>query len=100
MSRATCPSCGSKISRKTGLCPKCGTAPATQQQDQPEEEAYRLADAEPPARPAKASKTPKVSKEPEGIKFVCAFCDETYQVSKDLAGKVIRCRNCGELDRV
>jgi hypothetical protein len=75
-----------------------------------EEQTYRFADAEPPApvrsapntRKEKAPSTRKKEEkeEPEGIKFVCSFCDETYQVSEELAGKAIRCRNCGELDRV
>lgn len=34
------------------------------------------------------------------IVFVCPFCDDSYQVSSDLAGKTIKCRNCHELCRV
>src|ERR1700688_446038 len=34
------------------------------------------------------------------IVFVCPFCDDTYPVSEDLAGKAIKCRNCHELCRV
>jgi len=43
-----------------------------------------------------AAATPKG---PE-IEFVCPFCNETYQVSVDLAGKKINCRNCREPCRV
>ena len=40
--------------------------------------------------------------EPQGpeISFVCPFCNEAYQVSEDLAGKKINCRNCREPCRV
>jgi hypothetical protein len=40
--------------------------------------------------------------EPDGpeIPFVCPFCNEEYQVSKELAGKKINCRNCREPCRV
>jgi hypothetical protein len=30
------------------------------------------------------------------IPFACPFCGEAYQVSEDLAGKKITCRNCRE----
>ncbi len=51
-----------------------------------------------PAKPAEeiAHATPQG---PE-IPFVCPFCGETYQVSEDLAGKKITCRNCREPCRV
>ena len=40
--------------------------------------------------------------EPTGpeIPFACPFCGEAYQVSEDLAGKKISCRNCREPCRV
>jgi DNA-directed RNA polymerase subunit RPC12/RpoP len=83
------------------ICPKCGTALATADpQNRQEEQTYGLADVEPLAQAAKVSAIPDIQKEPDGIKFVCSICDETYQVSRDLAGQTIRCRNCGELDRV
>ena len=43
-----------------------------------------------------------VRAEPEGpeIAYICPFCGETYQVSKELAGKTITCRNCREPGRV
>ncbi len=28
------------------------------------------------------------------VTFTCPFCNETYQVSQELAGKKINCRNC------
>ena len=34
------------------------------------------------------------------IVFVCPFCDDSYPVSEDLAGKAIKCRTCHELSRV
>jgi hypothetical protein len=34
------------------------------------------------------------------IPFVCPFCNETYLVSAELAGKKINCRNCREPCRV
>lgn len=34
------------------------------------------------------------------ILFVCPFCEDTYQVSADLAGKTIKCRTCHEFCRV
>src|SRR5271169_4924830 len=39
---------------------------------------------------------------PQGpeILFVCPFCNEAYQVSAELAGKKINCRNCREPCRV
>ena len=42
------------------------------------------------------------SAHPQGpeILFVCPFCNETYHVSADLAGKKINCRNCREACRV
>jgi hypothetical protein len=42
------------------------------------------------------------SKEAHGpeILFVCPFCNETYPVSTELAGKKINCRNCREPCRV
>jgi hypothetical protein len=51
--------------------------------------------------PAKAAEE-VVRAEPQGpeIPFVCPFCNEAYQVSEDLAGKVINCRNCREPSRV
>jgi hypothetical protein len=30
------------------------------------------------------------------VPFICPFCGEAYQVSEDLAGKKITCRNCRE----
>jgi hypothetical protein len=40
--------------------------------------------------------------EPQGpeMAFVCPFCQEAYQVSEELAGKKINCRNCREPCRV
>jgi hypothetical protein len=40
--------------------------------------------------------------DPQGpeIPFVCPFCGEAYQVSEELAGKKITCRNCREPCRV
>jgi hypothetical protein len=34
------------------------------------------------------------------IPFACPFCGEAYQVSEDLAGKKITCRNCREACKV
>src|SRR5947207_14334138 len=42
---------------------------------------------------------PAVPQGPE-IAFVCPFCNEAYQVSEQLAGKKINCRNCREPCRV
>jgi hypothetical protein len=52
--------------------------------------------------PAKADHDEVVQAAPQGpeIPFVCPFCDETYQVSAELAGKKITCRNCREPCRV
>jgi hypothetical protein len=43
-----------------------------------------------------------VRADPEGpeIAYVCPFCGEAYQVSRELAGKTITCRNCREPGRV
>ena len=52
--------------------------------------------------PAKPGEEEVVRAEPEGpeIAYVCPFCGEAYQVSKELAGKTITCRNCREPGRV
>ena len=52
--------------------------------------------------PAKPGEEEVVRAEPEGpeIAYVCPFCGETYQVSKELAGRTITCRNCREHGRV
>lgn len=34
------------------------------------------------------------------VPFTCPFCSESYQVSADLAGKKITCRNCREACKV
>ena len=34
------------------------------------------------------------------IEFVCASCQAAYAVSDDLAGKVVKCRECGARSRV
>jgi hypothetical protein len=52
--------------------------------------------------PAKPEQDQVVLAAPQGpeIPFVCPFCNETYQVSEELAGKKINCRNCREACRV
>jgi len=49
-----------------------------------------------------AKEEPAAPAQPQGpeIAFVCPFCNEEYQVSEDLAGKKITCRNCREPSRV
>ena len=51
---------------------------------------------------AKAEEEEVIRAEPQGpeIPFVCPFCNESYQVSEQLAGKKINCRNCREPCRV
>jgi hypothetical protein len=48
------------------------------------------------AAPAQAEEV--IQEAPDGpeIPFACPFCGEAYQVSEDLAGKKITCRNCRE----
>jgi hypothetical protein len=49
-----------------------------------------------------APEVPAAPAQPVGseIAFVCPFCGEAYQVSEELAGKKITCRNCREPVRV
>ena len=51
---------------------------------------------------AKPEDAEVVRAEPQGpeIAFVCPFCNEAYQVSADLAGQAVKCRNCHEPCRV
>jgi hypothetical protein len=51
---------------------------------------------------AKPEDAEVVRAKPQGpeVVFVCPFCNATYQVSEDLAGKAMKCRNCRELSKV
>jgi DNA-directed RNA polymerase subunit RPC12/RpoP len=33
-------------------------------------------------------------------RFTCSFCGASYDVESDLAGKLVKCRECGERGRV
>jgi hypothetical protein len=52
--------------------------------------------------PADAAEEEVVRAEPQGpeIPFTCPFCDDSYLVSAELAGKKINCRSCREPCRV
>jgi hypothetical protein len=88
-SSITCSRCGQIITVNDGeriVCPYCQ-----------EREAARALFAAPTrateALPAEVDDRPQ-------IEFVCPFCDESYPVSRELAGKKINCRNCYEPCRV
>ncbi len=71
-------------------CPRC--------QEQLERQAVKILF----AAPAPSGEEEVHRAQPTGpeIPFVCPFCGEAYQVSAELAGKKINCRNCREPCRV
>lgn len=106
----TCPSCAAKLNAsekmagKKTKCPKCGSLLAMPLSTGPQ-----LPPASKLAVQSKASKQESLSSEIDGesfvaakprasitpaIEFTCSECGANYDVEGDLAGKVIRCRNC------
>jgi hypothetical protein len=88
--RFVCPSCGHKtnvpdsFAGKKVKCVKCSAlAPVPEPAPGPE------APAAPAAEPA-----------PADVPFTCPSCGAHFEVSADLAGKTIRCRECEEWERV
>jgi uncharacterized paraquat-inducible protein A len=73
-------------------CPRCHMRLVPLTQDKMENFAAKVLFA------TQVKKEEVIQPEPEGpeIPFVCPFCGEAYQVSEDLAGKKITCRNCRE----
>jgi hypothetical protein len=73
-------------------CPKCQRLLVPLTPDKMESYAAKVLFAA-PARGEEVAAEPPVGPE---IPFSCPFCGEAYQVSEDLAGKKITCRNCRE----
>jgi hypothetical protein len=73
-------------------CPKCQCLLVPLTADKMENYAAKVLFA------AQARSEEVIKEETSGpeIPFACPFCGEAYQVSEDLAGKKITCRNCRE----
>jgi DNA-directed RNA polymerase subunit RPC12/RpoP len=97
-----CPSCGHRATLPDSFvgteiqCPRCLTHVVPLTSEKMENYAAKVLFAAP------AAKEEVIKPEAEGpeVPFVCPFCGEAYQVSEDLAGKTITCRNCREPSRV
>ena len=77
-------------------CPRCKKLLIPLTHDKMENFAARVLFAAPSQKAEPAEEIiPAPGVGPE-ITFTCPFCNESYQVSQDLAGKKISCRNCRE----
>jgi hypothetical protein len=86
---------------KEVLCPSCHKALVPLTPDKMESYAAKVLFSA-PAQRAPAPTQEVVREEATGpeIPFACPLCGETYQVSEELVGKRITCRNCRELCKV
>jgi len=97
-----CSSCGhlgtvpDKLVGKEIQCPKCQKVLVPLTQEKMENFAAKVlfaAQGQPKEETIEAIPAEVVGPE---VLFVCPFCHEEYNVSADLAGKKITCRNCRE----
>src|SRR5947209_2751516 len=98
--RVRCASCGSrlkaneKLAGKKTKCPKCKAVlvvPDAGASIEAVAAALLATVKETPSRTSNTVPSPEIR---NGIKFVCPFCDEVYQVAREMAGRPILCRNC------
>jgi hypothetical protein len=77
-------------------CPSCKKLLIPLTQDKMENFAARVLFAAPARKDDSAEEIIPAAEFGPQITFTCPFCSETYQVSVELAGKKISCRNCGQ----
>jgi hypothetical protein len=81
-------------------CPQCRTVLVPLTQDKMESFAAKVLFSTPVRREETAEAVIESAPSGPEISFTCPFCSESYQVSKELEGKKIACRNCHEPSRV
>lgn len=104
-----CPVCGTRLrapdssAGKRVKCPECGEVVAVPAAA-PQTEEIPVAEVERPSsratiRRVAAPETPDAEspRDQEGAPFTCPLCNATYPIADGLAGRKIKCRQCGVL---